>query len=450
MRRAAATTLVALALGCAHAPEATQASAAADATASTPLKLDQAGELGAPKGDRIQFIRRGQGPGRPAVLIVDGLNLIEPLGRAIEAVADVVYLYGVIPGEAARAEPQSGVGRIHVDRIEALREHLELDRISLVGHSHQGLLALEYAIAYPQRVDKVIAIDGLYDHALAVREHLGFVIEHLRAEDGEQHAEQIAELERIRAKEQYHLLDFLRTFEGRLYLRKAKQFVRIRQSIGKTGAVIGVAWQKYFPPEDGEKPPPRPGIEERMMELVAPGVRGMDLVNYTVLEAARVIQAEVLLVQGAHDQHTSMAAARALDAALPHSKLVVMEHSGHIPCFEEPEQTSAVVLEFLGFASPPPPSPEIVPETWKPGFPPPDMPAEQAAAEAEEWWQEGLIRHEVIGLYGRFCGALAEGQVPPEVWQQAGVPEDDVSRFVTQVCERLKPMFTVPPPQGEG
>lgn len=43
----------------------------------------------------------------------------------------------------------------------ALTEHLQLDRATLVGHSLGGYIALRYAAAFPERMRKLVCIEGL-------------------------------------------------------------------------------------------------------------------------------------------------------------------------------------------------------------------------------------------------------------------------------------------------
>ncbi|WNV90149.1 alpha/beta hydrolase [Umezawaea sp. Da 62-37] len=45
-----------------------------------------------------------------------------------------------------------------VDDVEALREHLGLDRIDLLGHSAGANLAVLYAIRYPERVSRLVLV----------------------------------------------------------------------------------------------------------------------------------------------------------------------------------------------------------------------------------------------------------------------------------------------------
>jgi proline iminopeptidase len=44
--------------------------------------------------------------------------------------------------------------------LEALRAHLGLSEISILGHSNSGAIALAYAARYPDRVSKLVLIDS--------------------------------------------------------------------------------------------------------------------------------------------------------------------------------------------------------------------------------------------------------------------------------------------------
>ena len=64
----------------------------------------------------------------------------------------------------------------YVSDVEALREHLDLEQLTLYGNSHGGCVALAYAAAYPQRVARLIVAnaphamgDGQVEAALEAR-----------------------------------------------------------------------------------------------------------------------------------------------------------------------------------------------------------------------------------------------------------------------------------------
>lgn len=49
----------------------------------------------------------------------------------------------------------------YVSDLEELRDHLELDRLLLLGHSHGGVVAAAYAAAYPERVERLVLASAL-------------------------------------------------------------------------------------------------------------------------------------------------------------------------------------------------------------------------------------------------------------------------------------------------
>jgi proline-specific peptidase len=52
----------------------------------------------------------------------------------------------------------------YADDIEEVREHLGLERLSLLGHSHGGIAAIAYAARHPERVERLILASTLVRH----------------------------------------------------------------------------------------------------------------------------------------------------------------------------------------------------------------------------------------------------------------------------------------------
>jgi pimeloyl-ACP methyl ester carboxylesterase len=80
--------------------------------------------------------------------------------RRLEDTFTIVYLW---PRGSARSASQDS-HHLNVDRfvadLEALRSHLGVDRFGVAGHSHGGLVALHYAVRYPDAVNQLLLLDS--------------------------------------------------------------------------------------------------------------------------------------------------------------------------------------------------------------------------------------------------------------------------------------------------
>ena len=65
------------------------------------------------------------------------------------------------------------------------------------------------------------------------------------------------------------------------------------------------------------------------------------------LEKIKSIKIPTLLIWGAKDNWIPLDNGKRMDSLLPNSKLVVLENSGHVPMEENPEESLAVLKDFL-------------------------------------------------------------------------------------------------------
>lgn len=85
------------------------------------------------------------------------------IGPQLENRLQMIYLEERGSGRSERPANHDYTMSSLVADIEALRKHLGLDQISLIGHSFGGTIALEYAAHYPKHVQKLIILDGAAD-----------------------------------------------------------------------------------------------------------------------------------------------------------------------------------------------------------------------------------------------------------------------------------------------
>jgi proline iminopeptidase len=108
---------------------------------------------------------RTVGTGRPLVLLSGGPGLeVEYMRRVAESVPasyQSVLLEQRGTGRSRVTLSQENMTVRHaVEDLEALRLHLKQERLLLVGHSWGGMLAMAYAAAHPERVDRMILISS--------------------------------------------------------------------------------------------------------------------------------------------------------------------------------------------------------------------------------------------------------------------------------------------------
>lgn len=87
----------------------------------------------------------------------------QTIGPRLERHALMIYLDQRGCGHSERPWTNDYALSTMVEDVEALRKSLGVTKISLLGHSFGGTIALEYASRYPGNVQKLIVVDGAAD-----------------------------------------------------------------------------------------------------------------------------------------------------------------------------------------------------------------------------------------------------------------------------------------------
>src|SRR5262245_52270742 len=107
---------------------------------------------------------RSVGSGTPAVLLSGGpgftVDYVVPVGDSLPADYRRIFFEqrGTGKSRPPTLSPESMTLQAAVEDLEALRLHLKQERLLLIGHSWGGMLAMAYAAAHPDRVDRLILI----------------------------------------------------------------------------------------------------------------------------------------------------------------------------------------------------------------------------------------------------------------------------------------------------
>ncbi len=243
----------------------------------------------------------------------------------VEKSFTVVYLEPLGTGASGRpASPAEYTIDRYVADIESLRESLGLDRVYLLGHSHGGFVAQAYAIAHGDHLLGLV----LYDTSPTTGPEWQKDIEHnLHWFEREPW---FADAQRALAEETSATTDEQMTA---IFHREAPlYFGHYTERRAELDPMIR-AMRFFVAPARGSTDPDAP------KEVgVAP--------TFDVRADLPRIGARTLIVVGRRDFVCSVEMARIMDAAIPDSRLVILEKSGHMGHLEEPKAFAAALAGF--------------------------------------------------------------------------------------------------------
>ncbi len=199
---------------------------------------------------------------------------------------------------------------------EALRQELGIDRWAVLGHSFGGMVALEYALRYPDSLSRLLLMDTCGD-ARWVRDNAP----ELLAERGYSPAA-------VRAARRF--------FNGQLapdeVFRAAMKFARAYYHHSSRLALI-----RDIPA----------GFKTRMQPEAQIFGFGQLLAGWTVMDRLGQIETPALVLAGRDDfqfppEHQAILADR-----LPRAELAIVERAGHNAPMERPREVMAIIERFL-------------------------------------------------------------------------------------------------------
>lgn len=271
-------------------------------------------------GVRLHYTIHGRGP---ALIVHSGGPGFDARGwddfAGIDEFATVIALHP--RGSGLSDAPATDAYQLadYAADLESLRVHLQLSNPIVLGWSHGGMVAQQFAFTYPESLSKLI----LYDTTAYIGEFLSDVEGAVHAFVGQPwYAESLAALRKEWAGE-YKTDEDLTTLwaaEMKFYFRefgsKAQAYHQRTQ-----GLPIRVRPLQAFNDEEA----PTLDLRPRLREIRAPA----------------------LILVGRHDFITNVAMAEEMLHHIPDAQLVVLEESGHFGHVEEPERFHDAVRSFL-------------------------------------------------------------------------------------------------------
>lgn len=227
-----------------------------------------------------------------------------PIWKDIAAHRQIVFYdqrgTGRSPGGTGKQLSVAGM----VEDLEVLRRRLKVEKIDLVGHSWGGVLSMAYAVRYPQHVAHMILV-GSGDAKPAENEFL---------------------------------------FD-KLYPEIVAEIPVDTSPAGQMGCVEVDAYDKmsYY---DQRNNVPVAGDPVMFSSETCTTVM-LDAIKLDLYPALAKLNVPTLVINGRFDANVAPSVAYRISKAIPDSKLVYFERSGHTPFVEEPEKFALVVERFL-------------------------------------------------------------------------------------------------------
>ncbi len=273
-------------------------------------------------GHRVVYQTAGD-PGLPVVLLVHGITSSsatwDPVIPTLAGRAHVIAPDLLGHGDSDKPRTDYSLGAL-ASVLRDLLEHLGHERVTVVGHSLGGGVAMQFAYQYHERCERLVLVSsgGLgREVSIALR------------------AATLPGAELVLPVIANHYVRDAGVALGRLMSRLP---VRPRPSVSE-------AARGYASLADG---PARSAFVHTLRSVVEPGGQRVSAADRHYLSEGR----PTLIVWGALDTVIPVAHARAAHAAIPGSRLEVFEQSRHFPHMDEPARFAQLLLQFLDSTQP--------------------------------------------------------------------------------------------------
>lgn len=190
--------------------------------------------------------------------------------------------------------------------LEGLRAFLGFERVVLFGHSFGGYLAMAYAAQYPERVERLILCDSAAPKFADTLFLFAAVFPEIH--------ERMAAI--AISDEATKRASFLHYFSMLFYSPKNRDTYLAQVSDINANIEVG----------------------QRLLE----DMEGLDFTP-----ALATFRFPTLVITGRFDMNVAPAVAYAIHKAIPGSRLMIFEESGHLPFYEEQEGFVSTIRRFL-------------------------------------------------------------------------------------------------------
>ena len=266
-------------------------------------------------GHELSYLDRGEGP---VVLFIHGILGSQHNWRhLVDRIDDTQRV--VVPdlfGHGASDKPMGDYSlSSHAATLRDLLDRLEIETVTLVGHSLGGGIAMQFFYLFPERVERLV---------LVASGGLGREVSPLLRAATLPGAEQVLSVvasEWVRAR--------------------VESAGRAASKVGwKPGADVGAIWRGFTSLGDRES---RKAFLATTRAVVDPGGQTVSAHDHL----ADVVPIPILLVWGSKDRMIPAWHALSAQKAVPDCRVELFEGAGHFPHLDDPDRFADLLHDFI-------------------------------------------------------------------------------------------------------
>ncbi len=268
-------------------------------------------------GHELSYVDAGEGP---VVLFIHGIlgsqynwkHLVDRMDDTERVIVPDLF------GHGASAKPMGDYSlSSHAATLRDLLDRLEIDTVTLVGHSLGGGIAMQFFYLFPERVERLV---------LVASGGLGREVSPLLRSATLPGAEQV-----------------LGVIASRWVLTRVEAVGRAAAKVGwKPGADIGAIWRGFTSLGDRES---RKAFLATTRAVVDPG--GQTVSAHDHLADVVPLPIPIMLVWGSKDRMIPAWHAISAQKSVPEARVELFEGAGHFPHLEDPDRFADLLGDFI-------------------------------------------------------------------------------------------------------
>jgi pimeloyl-ACP methyl ester carboxylesterase len=266
-------------------------------------------------GHDLSYVDTGSGP---VVLFIHGIlgsqrqweHLVDRMDDDHRVVVPDLF------GHGDSAKPLGDYSlSAHAAALRDLLDHLGVDRVTLVGHSLGGGIAMQFFYLFPERVERLVLVSS---------GGLGREVNVL-----------------LRSATLPGAAQVLSVVASAPVLSRVEALGRGASKVGwKPGADVSAVWRGFSSLQDAES---RRAFLSTTRAVIDIG--GQSISAHDHLDGA--LPVPTMVVWGSKDRMIPASHARSVEAQLPDCRVEMFEGAGHFPHLEDPDRFARVLREFI-------------------------------------------------------------------------------------------------------